>query len=36
MFQDTRKKDSSTMPKMFQDDENKIILRVMMIMNQII
>ena len=24
MFQDTRKKDSSTMPKMFQDDENKI------------
>ena len=26
MFQDTRKKDSSTMPKMFQDDENKIFL----------
>ena len=24
MFQDTRKKDSSTMPKIFQDDENKI------------
>ena len=24
MFQDTRKQDSSTMPKMFQDDENKI------------
>ena len=24
MFQGTRKKDSSTMPKIFQDDENKI------------
>ena len=26
MFQDTRKKDSSTMPKLFQDDENKYFL----------
>ena len=36
MFQGTRKKDSSRMPKIFQDDENKIFPPFDMIMDQII